>query len=311
MTIVLRVLLSAGLPLAVGGCHPSTSRDMTTSDPQPPPSHSAWIEARETALAAPDGWLTLVDLVWLRAGVVEIGTAPTGPDEPIVLAGAGAPTAGRFELDVDTVRFTPTHDGLASVNGRPLDADQAVELADDRDDVGPSILRLGRLEITHIHRHDRAALRIKDPESPRRTSFQGVPRFDFDPKWVLEATFEPAAPDTMMSIRLVTDHLEEHPVAGTVTFEHEGVRHSLRVEPAGGGFFLVFGDDTNGTRTYGGGRFLSVPAPDAEGRTRLDFNRATTPPCAFTPYATCPTPPPGNRLPFDIPAGERRPEPNE
>ena len=66
VTIVLRVLLSAGLPLAVGGCHPSTSRDMTTSDPQPPPSHSAWIEARETALAAPDGWLTLVDLVWLQ-----------------------------------------------------------------------------------------------------------------------------------------------------------------------------------------------------------------------------------------------------
>ena len=311
MTFALRVLLSTGIPLAMGGCHLPISKDMATTNHPTPQSHTAWIEARETTLAAPDGWLTLVDLVWLQAGAVEIGTAPIASDDSITLAGAGAPTAGRFELDAEIVSFTPTHDGLASVNGRPLDADQTVALADDREDAGPSILRLGRLEITHILRHDRAALRIKDPESPRRTNFRGVPRFDFDPDWILDATFKPASPDTTMPIRLVTDHLEEHPVAGTVTFECEGGRHTLRVEPAGDGFFLVFGDDTNGTQTYGGGRFLSVPAPDAEGRTQLDFNRATTPPCGFTPYATCPTPPPGNRLPFDIPAGERRPEPNE
>jgi uncharacterized protein (DUF1684 family) len=37
----------------------------------------------------------------------------------------------------------------------------------------------------------------------------------------------------------------------------------------------------------------------------LDFNKAYTPPCAFTPYATCPLPPPQNRLSTSIESGER------
>jgi uncharacterized protein len=36
----------------------------------------------------------------------------------------------------------------------------------------------------------------------------------------------------------------------------------------------------------------------------LDFNKAINPPCVFTPYATCPLPPPQNRLPLPVTAGE-------
>jgi hypothetical protein len=36
----------------------------------------------------------------------------------------------------------------------------------------------------------------------------------------------------------------------------------------------------------------------------LDFNRAYNPPCAFTPYATCPLPPAENHLPIAVEAGE-------
>ena len=36
----------------------------------------------------------------------------------------------------------------------------------------------------------------------------------------------------------------------------------------------------------------------------LDFNKAINPPCVFTAYATCPLPPPQNRLPFAVTAGE-------
>jgi uncharacterized protein (DUF1684 family) len=42
------------------------------------------------------------------------------------------------------------------------------------------------------------------------------------------------------------------------------------------------------------------------GKLRLDFNRLENPPCAYTPYATCPLPPQQNRLKVDIPAGEQR-----
>jgi uncharacterized protein (DUF1684 family) len=38
----------------------------------------------------------------------------------------------------------------------------------------------------------------------------------------------------------------------------------------------------------------------------LDFNELYNPPCAYTPYATCPLPPDQNRLPIPLPAGEQK-----
>jgi uncharacterized protein (DUF1684 family) len=37
----------------------------------------------------------------------------------------------------------------------------------------------------------------------------------------------------------------------------------------------------------------------------IDFNKAYSPPCAFTNFATCPLPPDQNRLPLSIHAGEK------
>ena len=70
--------------------------------------------------------------------------------------------------------------------------------------------------------------------------------------------------------------------------------------------WLLFGDTTNKAETYAAGRFLYAPLPE-QGHVILDFNRAFNPPCAFTPFASCPLPPPANRLPFAVTAGERRP----
>ena len=70
-------------------------------------------------------------------------------------------------------------------------------------------------------------------------------------------------------------------------------------------YFVIFGDRTNGTETYGAGRFLYV-APPVDGKTVIDFNKAYNPPCVFTPYATCPLPPPQNKLPIRVEAGEKQ-----
>jgi uncharacterized protein len=74
--------------------------------------------------------------------------------------------------------------------------------------------------------------------------------------------------------------------------------------------FFIFRDATAKTETYGAGRFLYTPLPDhgiaQPGEVTLDFNRAENPPCAYTPYATCPLPVPQNRLPISIPAGQQR-----
>jgi hypothetical protein len=69
--------------------------------------------------------------------------------------------------------------------------------------------------------------------------------------------------------------------------------------------FFVFGDPTNDVETYAAGRFLKAVKPAAAGTVLLDFNKAYNPPCAFTPYATCPLPPKQNMLEVPIKAGEK------
>ena len=75
-------------------------------------------------------------------------------------------------------------------------------------------------------------------------------------------------------------------------------------EPDAEELFFIFRDQTSGKETYGAGRFLYADLPKG-GKVVLDFNKAYNPPCAFTPYATCPLPPPQNRLPVRIEAGEK------
>ena len=71
-------------------------------------------------------------------------------------------------------------------------------------------------------------------------------------------------------------------------------------------YFVMIADQTTDRETFGAGRYLYVSPPDASGKVVLDFNKAENPPCAFTPFATCPLPPPENSLDFEIKAGEKR-----
>lgn len=68
--------------------------------------------------------------------------------------------------------------------------------------------------------------------------------------------------------------------------------------------FVPFGDLTNGTETYSGGRILDVERT-ATGFIDLDFNRAYNPSCYFSPTYSCPVPPKENRLPIAVRAGEK------
>ena len=79
-----------------------------------------------------------------------------------------------------------------------------------------------------------------------------------------------------------------------------------------GGLFLPFRDATNGTETYGAGRYLLDAAKSADlggdreaGTLILDFNFAFQPSCAFDPKWACPLAPPSNRLDLPVRAGER------
>ncbi len=278
----------------------------------PPPNgpsaeRDAWHAARLRTLAAEEGWLTLVGLDFLSDGTFRLGS---GPVCEFRYAGASSPHVGDFVVERSAVRFRARSPGV-TLDGTPLapqdDADAGTPLV--ADDAGtPSTLRDGTLAITLVRRNGSLALRVRDRASPIRTGFTGIALFPYDGSLVVAAEVLPARKGESVAIANVTGFVEETPVAARLRFTLGGaMREFIATEGANGRLFVVFGDATNGAESYGGGRFLDIPAPVA-GKTAIDFNRATNPPCAFTAFATCPTPPAGNRLPISIRAGERRPD---
>jgi len=93
---------------------------------------------------------------------------------------------------------------------------------------------------------------------------------------------------------------------GVLKFAINGKECSLQpVDEGDGTLFVIFRDESSQVETYKSGRFLYAEKP-VNGEAILDFNKAENPPCAFTPYATCPLPPAGNSLAVEIKAGEKR-----
>jgi len=264
----------------------------------PDPAHEAEVEAwragRYANLRADQGWLTLAGFGWLRPGVNRLGAAPNNE----VVLPTGPELAGTVTLTDATAIAdgTFTHDG-ESVRGLELDGDAAGE---------PTVLALGALRLCVIERGGRLAIRTWDTASPRRRDFESIDHWPVDPRWRLDARFEPT-PGTVIAVPDVLGIVEQEPSPGTVAFEAGGGLHRLQALEGGpnGELWLVFADATNGVETYGGGRFLYTGPPATDGSVTVDFNRAYNPPCVFSHYATCPLPWPANSLPTRIEAGER------
>jgi uncharacterized protein (DUF1684 family) len=172
----------------------------------------------------------------------------------------------------------------------------------------PSRVQLGRFSFWLIDRSGMLGIRVRDPQNSVLAAFDGVDHHAADADWRVPARFLPYATPHEVAMPNVLGSTYQSESPGRLEFEWQGETHTL--EPTGSdpaGLFLVFGDATNGKTTYGGGRFLRVPEPDADGRLLLDFNRSYNPPCAFSPFTTCPLPTESNRLPFEVTAGERTP----
>jgi uncharacterized protein (DUF1684 family) len=264
-----------------------------------PEEHAArvidWWAARDERLRDPDGWLTLVALHWLSPGDNRFGADASND---IALSGQDVPAhAGSLWLDDGQVRLQ-SH-GEAEPRPEPMESDLGGE---------PTVIQIGSLHMYVIQRGQRWALRVRDHESQAIVAFRGMDHFPIDPAWRVTGRLLPAAPGERLEIVDVTGDIGSEETPGTVEFERDGQTWSLAALPGDADerrVWLVFGDATNGTETYGGGRFLySEPVSD-DGSVVLDFNLAYNPPCVFSPYATCPLPPPQNRLDPRIEAGER------
>lgn len=267
-----------------------------------------WRADRVARLTAPDGWLSLIGLEWLHEGANRIGSAA---DNDIVLS-AGPAHLGTVTLGQDgTARIALDKDAGATVDGKP--AAEATLLDDmHADAAGPTLVRFGSASFYVIDRDGRKALRVKDPEAPTRAHFAGIDHFPIDPSWRIEADWVPFEPGHTLEIGSVIGTIEAVDVPGKAVFQRDG--HTFELMPyqeePGGELFFVIADRTSGKETYGAARFFYAALPkdglSHPGKVELDFNKAYNPPCAFTPFATCPLAPPENRLDLAVTAGEKR-----
>jgi uncharacterized protein (DUF1684 family) len=260
-----------------------------------------WREGRVKRLTSPNGWLTLVGLDWLQPGENVLGSDPSS-DVPLP-AGKAPKRAGVLILESGVVRLKPAPDSGLMINGKP-----AVEgiLADDTAEK-TDVVTLGDLSFFVIKRGDRIGVRVRDAQSPVRTHFKGIDYFPLETKWVVTATYAPYATPKKVPIPTVLGTTETMEAPGLVTFTIDGQKLTLEPvveDPSNPRLWFIFKDATSAKETYGGGRFLYADMPK-DGKVTVDFNQAYNPPCAFTPYATCPLPPKQNWLPVRVEAGEK------
>jgi len=267
-----------------------------------------WRAERRESLAGPDGWLSLVALGWLDGPSTTVGSEPTA--QVVLPADHAPPRIGRIELREGAAWLVPEPGVALTCDGAPIPS----ALALTPDDPGPpTVVELGPLRMHVIARAGRLGLRVKDRESPARMHFGDLAVFPYDPALRVAARFEPAAEGATLPIVNVLGQQVDEPLAGRLHFAVGGRALSLLAtwagETAADGLSVMLRDTTSDEgATYGGGRYLEVAAPDADGATWVDFNRAYTPPCGFTDFATCPLPPADNELPVAIHAGERAPD---
>ncbi len=270
-------------------------------------AHRAVVEqeraAREERLRDPMGWLTLVGLHWLQPGRQAFGGAPG--NEIVLQAEDGhvPPVAGTLEVIDDRVLVHPSAGATVTVEGRGVI--DGLELIDDEGDA-PTVLELASLRLQLIRRGERGlALRVRDTASRALQAFEGLRYFEVDGRWQVVGRLIPAAAGATIAVPDVIGNVLAERTPGVVEFELEGRTHRLdALEAMPGHLWLIFGDATNGSETYGGGRFLVSGPVREDDSVEVDFNLAYNPPCVFSPYATCPLPPDGNRLNARIEAGE-------
>ena len=156
-----------------------------------------------------------------------------------------------------------------------------------------------------IQRGTRLGIRLWDNSRSQRRDFPPRLWFPINDQFRLPATYSPYPVPMKVKVPDVLGELEDDIMHGYVSFKFGGKSHRLEVsELDDGRLYIQFKDLTNGLQTYPNGRYHYTDAVTEDGQVILDFNKAYSPPCAFTDYATCTFAPKQNHLKVAIEAGE-------
>jgi uncharacterized protein (DUF1684 family) len=257
-----------------------------------------WHQKRIEDLKKENGWLNLAGLFWLQPGKNSFGSGTDVqikfPEKTVV------GQAGYFELNGNTVLLHTNEQTPVQVNG--VVKNDAIIFHPDS--ARPAQCSYGSLRWTIIKREDKTGIRLRDLNSKQLTAFKGIEHFPIDSQYRVTARLQKSFASSIM-ITNVLGQTNAQSTPGKLLFTLQGKDYSLDALEEDNELFIIFGDATSGEETYPSGRFLHAALPGENGITTLDFNKAYNPPCAFTPYATCPIPPKQNILPIAINAGEK------
>ncbi len=271
----------------------------------------AWRAEHAADLQKPDGWLALAGLVWLEPGDNSMGS---GVDNKVRLPASGPAHVGVLHLEGTTVSLRAPADGFPEgllVDGKPA-REQDLHTSSDNDKGNPR-MTVGSLNFYAVKRGERFAVRIKDAKAPTLVGFHGLKWYPPNQHYRVTAKWIPYTPAKTIKLATMIGTAYDAPVPGGAEFQLDG--KTYRLEPVTEEnppvkLFFILKDTTSATKTYGACRFLYTPLPpnglDRPGELVLDFNHLENPPCAYTPFATCPLPPVGNRLKIPLAVGELR-----
>jgi uncharacterized protein len=290
--------IAVAVVAAATACHRTAAPASTSAADAYRAEIAAFRHAKEATLTSDTGWLTIAGLFFLTEPETTFGS---DPKSDIVLRAGAPPHAGTFSLKDGHVRVQAASGVTFTLNGKPFTSGEIA--SDGASD--PDRLVLGDLQLWVHQSGERLAIRLRDRNSRLRKDFTGMKFFPVDAKYRVDAQYVPYDKPLVVQIPNILGDVDTMTSPGYVTFSLGGqALKMVAVQENDHELWFIFRDETSGAETDAAARFLYSPLP-VDGRVVLDFNRAENPPCAYTPYATCPLPPKDNRLTVRIEAGER------
>lgn len=257
-----------------------------------------WRQEVDGNLRRENGWLALAGLFWLRKGTNEIGSAP---NSDILLPARAPEKLGNFIFDGNSVILNVELDTPVEVNGVQT---KIARLDTDEEDV-PSFITFNDMRMVVVRRSKGVGIRLWDNTRVERRNFPSREWYPIKPEYRVPATYTRYETPRVVKMPDILGAIIDQRMEGYVTFfDLNGKKQELVVEELPDKrLFIQFMDATNGNPTYPSGRYHYTDAHE-NGHVFVDFNKAYSPPCAFTDYATCTFPPQENHLKIAVEAGE-------
>jgi len=256
-----------------------------------------WRTEVDTNLRRENGWLALAGLFWLRKGTNLVGS---DSDCDIKLPPRAPKRLGRFEFDGNNVTLYVETERAVEVNG--VETKTALLDADQED--MPSFITVGEMRMVVVRRSKGVGIRLWDNTREERRTFPPREWYPVKEEYHVPATYTRFETPKVVQMPDILGAILDENMDGGVTFKLGGKTFTLlATELPDKRLYIQFMDTTNGKTTYPSSRYHYTDA-HSDGKVFVDFNKAYSPPCAFTDYATCTFAPKENHLNMAIEAGE-------